>query len=1033
MANIKNTGIISVKIPDDFHEKLQMYLKTVMSKDGEYDKRATFKSAIMEDIFEINYRFIQFENKRIDLYFAGVLIETKTELTAAKIEFGKEEIQRYLLKRPNTVRAVITDCVNFQIYNNLDLFKDVDLSKINPDEEFLLNDSNSDYTHFIDLLNMLYPSKSFNELDEAILVPRIKEKIIEIADSINATNQIKYKAWKNYVSIAFGSENDADEKSYKIQVALYYFTVLLTAKILQYDDSAEKILSGIAFRARGILNFIDEDNFFDFLDYQTVSIITRELDNYKFTRNSNVSAEVFRLLYEDLITPKKRHLLGEFYTPSWLAKILINSEIKTGNEDILDPSCGSGTFIRLALKKINELNGHGNVTGFDINPIAVQIARANYLMEKPDSREIPVFLGDSLMPTPDMSTEAEQALKVARGKVKKTKKRLKGVVESRTVATNLDSVREIKLDFDSIIGEGNIAIFHYDLKLKLKDITDAIDEMRKITFDKDTPEDNITYEYLSKIFMGDKSIFAENYDLIKKIRKLEMQGKDKIWFYILKNIYTPYYMKNKIDLVIGNPPWLGYHAVSGKRQPALDGIYEYYDMSTGGNNKSNVDMLEFFIARSKEFLKNSYSRIAFVATRSLFNAAQYKKIRSGKLKNMSIENKKGLFITKLWDILDMPVFNVPSCMVEFSFKDVMPSKVDGYIISGSLKKNDNRKPDITLEPDNLRIKDKEFYIYKEGIASSEIKTGNSVNPYIKRFKMGAAMKPREFFFVKIDDEYKYAYTVTTGYQNKAIRSKIKIGNMFNKDYIPKSILFNVIVSPLLSKYKLKGTEKAVLPIYILNGKIRALLNASIKKLGDQTYNFALDYNYMNSLDDMVKKIYKDYESKFNYMEKVWETHRDVNDKFDAHGKSSLTMSLYDRLEYSGGLKSQETSNNKYIVAYNASGANIKCVVIEQNEYIVDYKVVYTYIDNKNEAYYLCGVLNSEETMKKFIATGSKSNLEIDKKVFNVYFPEFDISNKNHMKIAELAEKISMDLKDGNKLSDEKNNLEDIEKLVKKIL
>jgi SAM-dependent methyltransferase len=83
---------------------------------------------------------------------------------------------------------------------------------------------------------------------------------------------------------------------------------------------------------------------------------------------------------------------------------------------VLDPACGSGTFLILTVKRFREYaEGHylkdilisyilRNVVGFDLNPLAVLAARTNYLLSIADlfeyakgPIEIPVYLADSLL------------------------------------------------------------------------------------------------------------------------------------------------------------------------------------------------------------------------------------------------------------------------------------------------------------------------------------------------------------------------------------------------------------------------------------------------------------------------------------------------------------------------------------------------------------------------------------------------------------------------------------------------------------
>ena len=73
----------------------------------------------------------------------------------------------------------------------------------------------------------------------------------------------------------------------------------------------------------------------------------------------NVPEDFLKELYQQLVDPQTRHDLGEFYTPEWLADAITENCLKEVNFEnelpkILDPSCGSGTFLRSSAKYILE-------------------------------------------------------------------------------------------------------------------------------------------------------------------------------------------------------------------------------------------------------------------------------------------------------------------------------------------------------------------------------------------------------------------------------------------------------------------------------------------------------------------------------------------------------------------------------------------------------------------------------------------------------------------------------------------------------
>ncbi|MCX8195590.1 MAG: SAM-dependent methyltransferase [Acidilobaceae archaeon] len=94
--------------------------------------------------------------------------------------------------------------------------------------------------------------------------------------------------------------------------------------------------------------------------------------------------DAFRTLYEALIEKRARREIGEYYTPPWLVdRAIARFELK--GKTVMDPFCGSGTFlVRAFYKKLEEgerpEEAYGSLVGFDVNPLAVVIARAALIM-----------------------------------------------------------------------------------------------------------------------------------------------------------------------------------------------------------------------------------------------------------------------------------------------------------------------------------------------------------------------------------------------------------------------------------------------------------------------------------------------------------------------------------------------------------------------------------------------------------------------------------------------------------------------------
>ncbi len=980
-------------IPSEWGEILKEYIKIVKLKHSEHNKRSYFKSTILEGIFKIDPKDIDYDEKRNDLYFAGILFETKRELNRSTRIDGLEELSKYLKDKPYTKLCILTDCINFEIYEPSNLTNPKDTFSIDQPNR---NESKEDYERrvFNKLYTILYPDLQNLKPVSEIIVPRIKNLIEKWARKIEVKeDNIKYLAWKSYVSKAFGSESEATPELFKKHALLYYTALVLTARAIGYEDTVEEIIQGSPFDADGILNYVEEDSFFDFLEYNHSFFKDLDMEVSRYNFKEGIANNVFIILYEDLISPSERHSLGEFYTPEWLAKILVEKAVSK-NEIVLDPACGSGTFLRCVIDRKKDLGENPNeifneVIGFDINPIAVTIAKANYLITmksmnvKPEI--IPVFLADSLLPLENTISADYRVMD----------------------EYNEEGTGYIKINFDEIIEGAGSVPFKFYRDWDIKTIT----------------------KYPSDLSKG-KDEYNINGDVLRKIENLKKQGKNHIWFYILRNIYTPYYFMRKIDVVIGNPPWLTYKDVKNiQRQKFLDSLYKKYNMKAGGENKTQQDMAGFFIVRCKEYLKPK-GKIAFVLTRSVFNGAQYDGLRRGSWNETKEKIKRknkaeGLWFSYIWDIKANP-FHKPSCMILLNEMKERPKEIQGEIIIASEEKPeqkvDIRKPFTPIKsPQKFYINLTENY---SGISEKNILFEEGRSVYRDYFKNGATIFPRPYYFVKILEEKPFGVKVITDpiyttYSNKK-RRRGDFKFSYQDNWVPKELIYTVILGEDIESFKTNLSRKAVLPI--VNGEF--IFNQTIE---DQHYIFSLKEEYKN------KPLYDQYEKIFNDIEKDWEVHRGEKFLITEETKASSKMNIFDRLNKNNSLLNQ-FGKKGFLIVYNESGKKIKPAVIENSKNIVvEHKAYYSYFNDKEEAYYVSGILNSNYLLELLKNSGILSERDIEKKPLDISIPQYDKNNQTHSKIATLSMKISelvdknVELKEIEKLRDE------LEKYVKEVL
>ena len=91
-------------------------------------------------------------------------------------------------------------------------------------------------------------------------------------------------------------------------------------------------------------------------------------------------------LHKILLPKNLMHITGQFYSPEWLAELLIEDVGYIGEGRLIDPFCGSGVFILVALRKAlsNGLplqEALDSVLGIDLNPSACVAARCNLVTQ----------------------------------------------------------------------------------------------------------------------------------------------------------------------------------------------------------------------------------------------------------------------------------------------------------------------------------------------------------------------------------------------------------------------------------------------------------------------------------------------------------------------------------------------------------------------------------------------------------------------------------------------------------------------------
>jgi hypothetical protein len=99
---------------------------------------------------------------------------------------------------------------------------------------------------------------------------------------------------------------------------------------------------------------------------------------------SKLDYEIIGRIFERLISPEERHKYGQYYTRVEVVDLINSFCIRTGEETVMDPACGGGTFLVRAYARKRELNPtrkHGQLIadlfGVDISHFATHLTTIN--------------------------------------------------------------------------------------------------------------------------------------------------------------------------------------------------------------------------------------------------------------------------------------------------------------------------------------------------------------------------------------------------------------------------------------------------------------------------------------------------------------------------------------------------------------------------------------------------------------------------------------------------------------------------------
>jgi hypothetical protein len=914
------------------------------------------------------------EQTRIDVEIGALIIECKRDLRApAALAKAEEQLAGYLADRESTtgskLNGLLTDGVAWRLYRSsahgIELVSAQDLQ---PGQE----DSGRFRWWLGSMLateRRIVPTAISIEERLGSASPSCRLAIGELADLLASSAsssevQLKRALWAKMLRTALGTQFEDDDELFVEHTYLVLVATLIAHIAIGFDahelaDTPAATLSGQFFARSGIRG-MGEAGFFDWvLDVPGgepfVAGLARRLSVFTW---SGIDHDILKALYQSVISPDTRHRLGEYYTPDWLASRIVDTLVGDPlTSRVLDPACGSGTFLFYAVRRYLDAAsaaGHDasvavpavaeHVYGMDLHPVAVILAQVTYLLAIGSERivragaplSVPVYLGDSMR-----WDIAEETFLAPTGEI----------VVPTGAGHTLFATEELRFPGSVVADPGR-----FDR---------LVDEMasrasERPRGDRPAPIGGVLSTFA--VTEAERPVLEATY---AHLCELHDQGRDHIWGFFVRNQARPTWFAaaaNRVDVLVGNPPWLSYRYMPKDMQEVFQRRAKERKLWAGGarGRTTQQDLSAFFVARSIELYLRTGGRFGFVMPLAALSRQTYEGFRKADFSAVAESNAVAFDVP--WDLdgVEPDPFPVPSSVVlgtrvasaDTSERVVLPAA--RVVARGKVAANGHDAGALTwttVEPETGAT------VYTEA---------NS--PYARRFRQGAILVPRMLVFVEVG-----APKPLQAATSVAVRSRR--GRLDKTPWRDLPDLSGVVESIFVRPAYL---GEHCLPFRMLKpGQVVIPFEGSTQLTGD---------------DERIDR-YPRLADWWRRAEHVW-----------LENRSSDKRTLNEQIDYIKQLSCQFPIADIRIV-YTKAGNNLTAAIVTDPLAVIDHMLYWSAVSSLDEANYLTAILNSPvlgEIVAPYQSRGAFGARHFDKYVWYPPIPEYDGANTEHRALADVG-------------------------------
>ena len=902
---------------------------------------------------------------RIDALLGRTVLEFKSNLPRERRD-ALEELSRYLPERESATGerfiGVVTDGLDWEAY------------ELRDGEPFLLRQTKTDAKAPDALLAWLdgavatraeIPPDALNivaELgQESIAFLRAKTQLSAawIAIKDHPTASLQRQLWSQLLTLVHGKEIE-DDDLWLQHTFLVIVAKSIAARVMEVEaDDPEAILSGRVFAEAGVLGAVESD-FFDWIllapgGPDLVRRLARHVGRFRLRE---VKIDVLKVLYESLIDRDQRHGLGEYYTPDWLAaKMVAKVIIAPLEQTVLDPACGSGTFLFHAVRRVLAEAIEGDlepaaqareatrlVAGTDIHPVAVIIARVTYLLAlapalatRQGVLSIPVYLGDAMqlsvqkymngqelvITVPAPPGEAGRAVSNGGGATGG------GVANGAAVLVFPEQLAKDGPLFDKLIEDVRVA--------SLAEQAPAQFRSRAVrTIEQHYKRDLIAPE---EIALDDLAKTYKTYDDLRRA------GRNSIWGYVARNLTRPFTFSAGVrwaNVLIGNPPWLAFRHMTEGLQKRFRELAKGERIWVGGKMATQADLCALFTVRAAGLYLRASGTIAFVLPRAVLRGGQYAPFRTGSYDSARIAWDEA------WDLDEVePLFPVPACVLFGRRRAV------GHRTPETVRRYAGRLP---MRDASEAMADARLTVTASAAPPpARIDAGERRSEFQALCRQGATLVPRMLCLVERKVQGRLGSSASTplvASRRNSLEKRPWKDLPGIEHAVEAAYLRPVYLGESILPFRVWRAFEGVIPVHPSGSMIDAK---------------AADDLGLAGLGAWMRSA-----------ERTWNGHK------------STELPLTGQFDFYKKLGTQFPIPELRVV-YSKAGTHPAACVLRDGAGVIDHKLYWAKPDTEDEAYYLTAILNAEEARRRVETLQSRGLFgarDFDKVMFTLPIPRF---------------------------------------------